>query len=143
TPDTPITPVPAGVALPPARVNHAAHLDWIGHAVASLDDGLRFLSGTLEGAETMRGDDDEFALGAHWAELEWPNEGRIRLFSPSSDASPLAHWLNGRRGGIHHLAVSLEEPAAVHDTIGRGEGVWEVIPDDNLGMRLFLTQRQA
>jgi len=142
-PGPPITPVPEGVTVPPARVNHAAHLDWIGHVVASLDDALRLFAGILDGVETKRGDSDSFGLGARWVELEWPVGGRIRFFEPASDGSPLHEWLDGRSGHVHHLAISVEDPAGVPDAVEWADGVWEVPPENNLGIRLFLRQRQA
>ena len=38
---TPITPVPDDVAVPPARIKHAAHLDWIGHDAYSSEGADR------------------------------------------------------------------------------------------------------
>src|SRR5438045_2891245 len=85
---SPISPVPDDVTVPPTRVNHAAHVDWIGHAVASLDEGVRLFGAILGGAETARGVSDA-DLGAEWVELEWPEHGRLRLFAPCGGDSPL------------------------------------------------------
>jgi catechol 2,3-dioxygenase-like lactoylglutathione lyase family enzyme len=140
---TPITPVPEGVAVPPARVEHAAHLDWIGQAVASLDDGLRLFAGGLDGTETRRGVSEEPALSAGWVELEWPEEGRIRLYAPESTTSPLMGWLGGWSGRLHHIALSVERPWDVDGAVARGDGMWEVPPERNEGVRLLLRARQA
>ena len=141
--DTPITPVPAEITVPPARIEHAAHLDWIGHAVASLDEGLRLFGSILGGDETARGGRDDTAVGAEWVELEWPDEGRMRLFTSASETSPLSRWLGGRTGRIDHMALSLEDPAAVPDAVDHGDGTWEVAPERNFGVRLLLSRRQA
>jgi catechol 2,3-dioxygenase-like lactoylglutathione lyase family enzyme len=130
------------VAVPPPRVAHAAHLDWIGHAVASLDEGRRLFGDLLDGAETSEGVQDDPILAARWVELEWPEHARIRLFAPKNDASPLAQWLDDGPGRIHHLKLSVEHPEAIADAIDRGDGTWEIPSERNFGVRLYLTARE-
>src|SRR4051812_22814122 len=122
----PETPIPAGYSLPPARPDRAADVLWIGHAVASLDDGLRLFGGILQGSEGARGPD--------WIELEWPDDARIRLLHRPDD-------LDGRPGRFHHVALAVDDPAAVTDAVERPDGTWEVAPEHNFGVRLELIRR--
>ena len=120
--------------LPPPRTESPARLDFVAHAVASLDDGLALFTGVLGGEETAAGKDDH----ARWVELAWPGPGRVRLLEPASPASAVAGWIGDRPGRVHHLAFACDEPAAVPGAVAQGDGQWEVPPEANLGVRLVL-----
>jgi catechol 2,3-dioxygenase-like lactoylglutathione lyase family enzyme len=126
------SPAPAGMPAP--RTAEAARLDFVAHAVASLDDGLALFAGVLGGEESAAGKDDD----ARWIELAWPGPGRVRLLEPLSDASPVARWLGELSGRVHHLAFTCDDPGGVPGALQRAGGVWEVPPDANLGVRLVL-----
>ena len=111
------SPPPAG--FPAARVA-AATLDYVGHAVTRLDDGVALYRDLLHG--------DERARGEGWIEYGWSTGGVIRIF----DAAGLPQ-------GVHHLAFTTIDAAAVPDAKPTGEGRYEVAPEANLGVRLLLT----
>jgi len=123
---------PAGLATP--RTERPARLDFVAHAVASLDDGLALFAGVLGGEEVAAGKDDD----VRWVELAWPGPGRVRLLEPAADTTPVARWLDGRPGRVHHLAFSCDEPAGVPGAEVRPAGRWEVPPEANFGVRLLL-----
>jgi hypothetical protein len=135
----PELPMPAGVRLPPPRVERPATLNSIGHAVANLDDALRIFAGLLHGAERGRGTDTDAFGTVEWVELEWPEEGRIRLLHAGD--GPLAGWLGGRSGRLHHVAFSVDDPDAVAGAVPMPDGRWEVPPERNHGVRLLLSPR--
>lgn len=108
-------------------------LDHVGHAVTSLEEGLRLFTGLLGGASVDEGKED----GHRWVELGWPGPGRVRLMEPTG-RGPLAEWVGPRRGRVHHLAFAVADPSAVAGAIREG-GHWTVEPSDNLGTRLHLT----
>ncbi len=118
--------------LTPPRAE-PANLDHVTHAVASLDDGLALFAGLLGGAETGRGDGPD----AEWVELAWPGPGRVRLVAGGG----VAAWLGDAPGRLHHLAFTCDDPTAVDGARPVGEGLWEVDPAANLGVRLRLRAR--
>lgn len=121
--------------LPPEPMAGPARLLHIAHAVASLDVGLQLFAELLGGRHVLRGADE----ATRWAELAWPGPGRLRLLEPTSPASPVARWLAGRTGRIHHLAFACAEPAVIPGAAPSAEGVWVVPPGQPLGTRLVLT----
>ena len=125
---------PAADDTPP-RVPEPATLVRVVHAVASMHDGLRLFAGLLGGEETGRGEDE----AATWVDLAWPGPGRIRVLAPRDEHSPVATWLDGRAGRLHHLAFTVDRPAEVPDAVALADGSWEVPPERNLGVRLILS----
>src|SRR5436309_5348179 len=121
--------------MPPSRTPEPATLTYVGHAVASLDDGRRLFADLLGGRETASGEDE----AARWIELGWPGPGRVRLLEPRSSGSPLAAWLEGRRGRVHHIAFTVSEPDELAGATPLADGRYEVPPEANLGVRLLLT----
>jgi hypothetical protein len=113
-------------------------LQWIGHAVPTLDQGIALFRDVLGGKEVGSG--EEALVGAKWVELAWSGPGRLRLLAPTTDDSPLHGWLGGRTGRVHHLAFA--SPVAAEIANGRqvDDEIWEVDPDDNLGTRLLITK---
>jgi len=128
---------PAPKAFPPPPLRAPASLDSIGHAVADLDNALRLFAGPLHGAIV----DEGTTADSRWVELAWPGPGRLRLLAPTAPSSPIARWLGERRGRVHHLAFSLDEPGTIASAKPSEDGTWEVAPADNLGVRLILRPR--
>jgi methylmalonyl-CoA/ethylmalonyl-CoA epimerase len=119
----------------PARA--PASLLHVAHAVAALAEGLRLFEGLLGGRRVEEGRD----RAARWVELGWEGPGRVRLLEPASDASPIAAWLDGRRGRVHHIAFSCPDPATVEGAVPEGEQ-FVIAPERALGTRLVLTASQ-
>jgi methylmalonyl-CoA/ethylmalonyl-CoA epimerase len=74
-----------------------------------------------------------------WRDVDW-GPGRVRAVE-AGPGTPLAGWLGGRIGAVHHLAFALDDPAAVPDAVPCDEGTWEIAPERNWGVRLRLTAR--
>jgi methylmalonyl-CoA/ethylmalonyl-CoA epimerase len=123
--------------FPAPRTQRAATLDWVAHAVANLDEGLRLFAGLLHGVQVAEGIDHE----ASWVELAWPGPGRVRLLAPTSPSSPVATWMGGRRGRVHHVAFTCENPADIVGATARPDLTYEIAPEANLGVRLILRPR--
>jgi methylmalonyl-CoA/ethylmalonyl-CoA epimerase len=120
---------PAPDWFPSARVDPPATLVHVAHAVADLDEGLRLFAGLLGGSRLADGDAD----GIRWVDLAWSGPGRVRLLA----GDPLAPWLDGRAGRVHHLAFAVADPGGVPGAGAPSDtGVHEVPPDLNLGVRL-------
>jgi hypothetical protein len=113
---------PPAPGFPETALARPATLDRVTHAVADLDEGLRLFEGLLRGERLEKGDDE---LGT-WVELGWPGPGRVRLVRLHDDG-----WLDGRAGRVHHLAFTVA---------GKDNGVREVAPEDNHGVRLVVTE---
>ena len=107
--------------FPSPRTETPATLLHVAHGVVDLDEGLRLFRDVLGGQELSRGDD---TIG-RWVELGWPGPGRVRL-------------LERDRDGVDHLAFACDAPEEISDVRPIGEGVFEVPPERNLGMRLLL-----
>lgn len=123
-------PTPAW--FPPPRVEPAATLVHVAHALERLDDGERLFVGLLGGERVADGEAD----GIQWLDLRWPGPGRLRLLS----GPPLAPWLEGRAGRVHHLAFAVPDPEGVVGVVDTERiEVYEVAPEANLGVRLRLS----
>ena len=118
----------------PASGRDRATLLRVSHAVASLDDGLMLFRDLLGGRPVEHGGDDDAA----WVELAWPGPGRVRLLEPTSTASPLVAWLDGRSGRVHHVAFAITDPRAVEGAVADGGGQFELAPRHAQGTRLLL-----
>jgi len=92
--------------------------------VRTLEVGVRLFARLLAGQEVGRGEDE----AGSWIDLAWPGPGRVRLIEPAAPTSPIATWLDGREGRIHHLEFDLP---------GAGE-TREVAPEENNGARLVI-----
>jgi len=125
------SPPPAD--LPPSRRSRPAVLEHVTHVVGDLTDGTRLFCGLLSGAVLDEGADD---LGRYLL-VGWPGPGRVRLVCPDA-GSPVRDWLGSRAGAVHHIAFSLDDPADVPAAKEVSDGVWEVSPEDNDGVRLVL-----
>jgi methylmalonyl-CoA/ethylmalonyl-CoA epimerase len=118
----------------PAPRDGQATLLRVSHAVASLEDGLALFRDLLGGRPVERGGDDAVT----WVELAWPGPGRVRLLEPTSPASPLTAWLDGRSGRVHHIAFAIDDPSAVEGAVADGDGEFEIAPHRAHGTRLLL-----
>jgi catechol 2,3-dioxygenase-like lactoylglutathione lyase family enzyme len=127
------SPPPEG--FPVSRPGTAATLVHVAHAVPDLANGLRLFADLLGGELVRQGAD----RGSRWVELTWPSPGRLRLLQPDGPSSPLTPWIGDRSGRLHHLAFAFDDPAAVAGSSRRSDGVWEVGPDQNHGVRLLLS----
>jgi hypothetical protein len=106
----------------------------VGHAVGALADGLHLFEQLLGGRRV-----DEGATGAaRWVDLRWPGPGRVRLLEPTSHLGPVAAWLGGRRGRVHHLAFTCRDPATIDGAVPNSDGSFEVAPERAQGTRLLL-----
>jgi len=124
-------PDPTPDWFPDRRVERPATLVHVAHALGDLDDGRRLFAGLLGGRTVAEGEAD----GIRWVDLGWPGPGRIRLL----EGAPLAPWLDGRTGRVHHLAFAVDDPAGVKGAVPAGRSVHEVAPEDNHGVRLRLS----
>jgi methylmalonyl-CoA/ethylmalonyl-CoA epimerase len=126
--DAPAT-FPSG---PPAADFHHGAL-----VVASLDEATRLFVDLLGGRAAP------LSAGprSRWVDVTWAGPATLRLLEPE-DGSPLRGWLGDRPGAAHHLALGLDEPQAVPGAKPLGEGLWEVDPPDNFGLRLRLRARR-
>lgn len=126
------SPPPAELAPPATDV--PASLDHVTHVVPSLADGTALFRDVLGGRVAEEGVVD----GGTYVDLAWPGPGRVRLVAPGEERSPWAAWLDGRPGRVHHLALSVADPAAVPGAVPARDGTWVVAPERNLGVRLVL-----
>jgi len=120
--------------LPSPRVDAAAELVHVAHAVSDLPAALELFKGLLDGCSTDAG----AGGGLGWVDLAWPGPGRIRLLA----GDPVSPWLGSRPGRLHHLAFRVENPAGVEGAVGH-DGWWEVESGPRLGTRLVLVEREA
>jgi hypothetical protein len=118
--------------LPPARCAEPATLVRIVHFVADLPAAAGLFQGVLSG-ELL--EDGKTELGRH-LDLGWRGPGRIRLVEPA-DGAPKA-WLGARTGRVHHLEFACAEPASMPHATRIGDGLYEVLPEHNQGVRLRL-----
>ena len=117
--------------LPAARVDGPAELVHVAHAVADLEAGLRLFKGLLGGRTVDAG----AGGGLGWVDLAWPGAGRMRLLA----GDPVAPWLDGRPGRLHHVAMRVEDPGGVSGALATDDW-WEVPADGPLGTRLLLVE---
>jgi methylmalonyl-CoA/ethylmalonyl-CoA epimerase len=115
--------------FPDARCGPAT-LDYVGHVVHRLDDGVCLYADLLGGEETGRGHDD--LLDADWVNYAWSTGGVVRVFASAAFDE-----------GVHHVAFTTVDAASVRDAKPTGEGRYEVPPEANLGVRLLLRDAAA
>ena len=94
------------------KINH------LGIATKSIDDALSFWNTLgLDNVHTETVDDQKVRVA-----MLPIGESRIELLEPTSDDSPISKFLEKRGGGIHHIAVEVEDIAAVLEKL-RSKGV--------------------
>jgi methylmalonyl-CoA/ethylmalonyl-CoA epimerase len=126
-----------------------ATLEQVCHVVADLDTARALFGGLLAGEVVDEGSE----RGVQWVDLRWAGPLGLRLVAERDpDApGPVADWLGGLPGRVHHIAVETEEPEAVPDvrpvspgiaTLGTApdqNGVFEIPPADNCGLGIVVT----
>ncbi len=125
-----------------------ASLLWVVHAVAMLAEARSLFVDVLGGRIVSEGFDD---FGRGTLDLNWGGPLGLRLVTPTSQADdPLRGWLSDRRGRIHHLHLTVDEPGELPDSrplvppspvgsSGARQGTFHEIPaDKNAGLRLVV-----
>lgn len=122
-PEAPDRPLPVPVQAP-ASFDRAVHL------VADLAGPVGLFRDILGG--TVLAEDDTMV------ELAWPGPGRIRFVLAETDDDH-AH-LGGRDGRLHHLDMTIDDPALVAGAV-QVDDHWRLDAADNLGVSLHLHRR--
>ncbi|QYO65430.1 methylmalonyl-CoA epimerase [Leptolyngbya sp. 7M] len=88
------------------KINH------LGIATKDIDNALRFWEGSLglENVHTEVVEDQKVRVA-----MLPIGESRVELLEPTSDDSPISKFLEKRGGGIHHIAVEVEDINAALD----------------------------
>ena len=128
----PPSELPVAHAGPPATLTHVTHL------VADLMPAIELFGGLLAGQPTEPLAPSFAVPAGVVADLAWPGPGRLRLLQPDPGTAESA-WLGHRSGRLHHLALTVPDPAVVGGAIPMADGRLEVPPDRNHGVRLILT----
>jgi methylmalonyl-CoA epimerase len=81
-------------------------IDHLGIATDGIDEALKFWSDALglENVHTETVEDQKVRVA-----MLPVGESRIELLEPTSDDSPISKFLEKRGGGIHHIAVRVED----------------------------------
>jgi len=97
-------------------------IDHLGIATKSIDEALKFWGNALglENIHTETVEDQKVRIA-----MLPIGESRIELLEPTSDASPISKFLEKRGGGIHHIAVEVDDIVAALERL------------KNRGMRLI------
>jgi methylmalonyl-CoA/ethylmalonyl-CoA epimerase len=124
-----------------------ASLRWVAHVVADLEAASGLFVGLLGGSVV----DEGMLPDQRWVDLQWAGPLGLRLIAPTDGATgPLNAWLGGRSGRIHHLELTVEDPAGVPGIRPAGSplalmgrrgtpvDLWELAPEDNSGLGLVL-----
>lgn len=84
-------------------------IDHLGIATKGIDDALNFWSDALglENVHTEIVEDQKVRVA-----MLPIGESRIELLEPTSEDSPISKFLEKRGGGIHHIAVEVEDITA-------------------------------
>lgn len=85
------------------KINH------LGIATKGIDEALKFWEGALglENVHTETVEDQKVRVA-----MLPVGESRIELLEPTSEDSPISKFLEKRGGGIHHVAVEVEDITA-------------------------------
>lgn len=81
-------------------------IDHLGIATKGIDEALKFWENALglENIHTEIVEDQKVRIA-----MLPIGESRIELLEPTSDDSPISKFLEKRGGGIHHIAVEVED----------------------------------
>ena len=81
-------------------------IDHLGIATKGIDDALKFWSDALglENVHTEVVEDQKVRVA-----MLPIGESRIELLEPTSEDSPISKFLEKRGGGIHHIAVEVDD----------------------------------
>lgn len=82
------------------RINH------LGIATKGIDEALKFWSDALglENVHTETVEDQKVRVA-----MLPIGESRVELLEPTSDDSPISKFLEKRGGGIHHIAIEVDD----------------------------------
>src|SRR6185369_9677289 len=88
------------VSTPVMKINH------LGIATKGIDEALKFWSDALglENVHTEVVEDQKVRVA-----MLPIGESRVELLEPTSDDSPISKFLEKRGGGIHHIAVEVDD----------------------------------
>jgi catechol 2,3-dioxygenase-like lactoylglutathione lyase family enzyme len=126
-PDPPRSLPPAG---PPADLLRVVQL------VADLDGARTLFADLLGGTDR----EPTAPLPGPGLELAWPSGGVVAAVRPVPGSAE-DEWLGDRPGRLHHVAFAVDDPGSVNGAADRGDGTWELAPDDATGTRLVLHPR--
>lgn len=81
-------------------------IDHLGIATRGIEDALRFWEDALglENVHTETVDDQKVRVA-----MLPLGESRIELLEPTSDESPISKFLDKRGGGLHHIAIRVDD----------------------------------
>ena len=84
-------------------------IDHLGIATNGIDEALKFWSDALglENVHTETVEDQKVRVA-----MLPIGESRIELLEPTSEDSPISKFLEKRGGGLHHIAVEVEDITA-------------------------------
>ncbi len=104
---------PSGITTGPRYTNH------LGIATKGIDEALKFWADALglENVHTEIVEDQKVRVA-----MLPIGESRIELLEPTSEDSPISKFLEKRGGGIHHIAVEVENIEAMLVTL-KAKGV--------------------
>ena len=94
------------------KINH------LGIATTGIDEALKFWADSLglENVHTETVEDQKVRVA-----MLPVGESRIELLEPTSDDSPISKFLEKRGGGIHHIAVEVDDIGAALEKL-RAQG---------------------
>jgi methylmalonyl-CoA/ethylmalonyl-CoA epimerase len=93
-------------------------IDHLGIATKSIEEALKFWQNSLglENVHTEIVEEQKVRVA-----MLPVGESRVELLEPTSDDSPISKFLEKRGGGIHHIAVEVEDIEAMLAKL-KGEG---------------------
>ena len=105
------------------KINH------LGIATKGIDEALKFWADSLglENVHTETVEDQKVRVA-----MLPVGESRIELLEPTSDDSPISKFLEKRGGGIHHIAVEVEDISAALEKL-RSQGARLIDEEPRIG----------
>ena len=105
------------------KINH------LGIATKGIDEALKFWADALglENVHTETVEDQKVRVA-----MLPVGESRIELLEPTSDDSPISKFLEKRGGGIHHVAVEVEDITAALEKL-KAEGARLIDEEPRIG----------
>ena len=105
------------------KINH------LGIATKGIDEALKFWSDSLglENVHTEIVEDQKVRVA-----MLPIGESRIELLEPTSEDSPISKFLEKRGGGIHHIAVEVDDIAASLEQL-RSQGMRLIDEEPRIG----------
>jgi methylmalonyl-CoA epimerase len=81
-------------------------INHLGISTKSIDEALKFWAGSLGLEQVHTEVVDEQKVRVAMLPI---GESRVELLEPTSDDSPISKFLEKRGGGIHHIAVEVDD----------------------------------